>query len=194
MRKKLYVSGQVGSDKTTLVNSVQTFGKKIITTTTGGLEQEALRAHLKTQHILLNDYAEMLLESQFFTVSPKARTTSFQILTIAELGLATGGTLPEVYHAASTQQLALCSYEEAVYLRLALTEQADSSLKDGRYSTNEAPAEAFTVASPVVTPDDNFPKGFYLRQIDGEVWLRGYCCDDLHRFKASDQFVFRLDV
>ncbi len=38
---------------------------------------------------------------------------------------------------------------------------------------------------------DDYPKGFYLRVVDGRAWLRGYRCDDEYDFDPADRFVFR---
>lgn len=65
---------------------------------------------------------------------------------------------------------------------------------EGKYSPkNQAPAGSLTIASKPINEDDDFPKGFYLRNIQGELWLRGYIADDLHVWNPDDFFVFCLE-
>ncbi|MDT0189335.1 hypothetical protein HF984_04290 [Rothia terrae] len=46
------------------------------------------------------------------------------------------------------------------------------------------------MATPVLSDDDEFPKGFYLRVVDDVPWLRGYRCDDLYMHPLESQFLF----
>ncbi|QVI38782.1 hypothetical protein KGS74_06185 [Lacticaseibacillus casei] len=82
----------------------------------------------------------------------------------------------------------LCPLELAVYLRLQWQGQEKST--NNFLHKHEAPQGAVTVASPVIDPDPNHPKGFYLRNIDGQLWLRGYICDDKYVFYPEDRFAF----
>ena len=109
---------------------------------------------------------------------------------MSELGLVDGGTLPEVFAAAARQELALCPPDTAPYLRVAMTWQENAP--DSVLSAGRSPAGALKVASAPLSDDDEYPKGFYLRVVDHEPWLRGYRCDLEYRFAAEDRFAFRL--
>ena len=65
------------------------------------------------------------------------------------------------------------------YLRMALNEQVAS--RDSVMSSGRAPDGALTVAAEALSKDDEAPKGFYLRLVDGQAWLRGYRCDESTR-------------
>jgi hypothetical protein len=39
-------------------------------------------------------------------------------------------------------------------------------------------------------PDDAFPKGFYVRRIQGELWLCGYRAGPDHAWAAADHLLF----
>ena len=52
---------------------------------------------------------------------------------------------------------------------------------------------AITIASAILTEDDHFPKGFYLRRIKGVLWLRGYRSRPQHIWEHDDHFVFVKD-
>jgi hypothetical protein len=38
--------------------------------------------------------------------------------------------------------------------------------------------------------DESIPKGFYLRRIEGILWLRGYRSGPEHLYSPEDRFVF----
>jgi hypothetical protein len=55
-------------------------------------------------------------------------------------------------------------------------------------SAGRGPAGALHVASEPVSEDVEYPKGFYLRVVDGQAWLRGYRCDNTYVW-APDQWL-----
>ncbi|WP_130412818.1 hypothetical protein [Xylanimonas ulmi] len=75
------------------------------------------------------------------------------------------------------------------YLRLAFDDQA--AAPDAVMPSGRAPSGSVTVASEPVEADHDFPKGFYLRVVDGTAWLRGYMCDNQHVFAPNDRFAFQ---
>jgi hypothetical protein len=154
----------------------------------GGLSREVLIERLTAQRVLLNTHAETLLDSDAFDERP-TETIMVTERTVGELGFAGGATLPQIFAASEHQGLQLCPRATGAYLRLALTEQPSSG--DSVMSAGRAPADSLTIASAVLSPDDEYPKGFYLRVVDGQPWLRGYRCDDTHVWSPDDRFVFR---
>lgn len=155
----------------------------------GGLAQSDLLDRLTEAGVLLNEYAETLLSAAMTKGPSEPGTILIVERSVGDLGLPDGGTLPEVYEHAGDAGLGLCSPETGAYLRLAMLDQ--SSAPDRVMSTGRAPSGSLTVASPRLRDDDDFPAGLYLRVIDGQPWLRGYQCDDLHVWAAGDRFVFR---
>ncbi|SEH83849.1 hypothetical protein SAMN04515692_10522 [Leifsonia sp. CL147] len=154
----------------------------------GGLDREGLRSGLSTQGVLLNAFAELLLDHAVFDVREPEDIRVVQC-TVGELGLGGGATLPEVFASAQGQGLALCPPDTGPYLRLAMPSQANAP--DSILSAGRSPAGAIKVASAPLSDDVAFPKGFYLRVVDGQQWLRGYRCDDEYRFSPDDRFAFR---
>lgn len=49
-------------------------------------------------------------------------------------------------------------------------------------SAGRAPSGALHIASEPLSDDEAYPKGFYLRVVDGETWLRGFRCDDTYEW------------
>ncbi|WBU37232.1 hypothetical protein [Homoserinibacter sp. YIM 151385] len=154
----------------------------------GGLSRPELLAALDAAGVARNAHAETLLAHPVFERRP-VEPIVIAVRSVAELGRPAGATLPELLSAAAELGLGPCPADTAPYLRLALSDQTASS--DPRMSTGRAPADSLTVASDPLSTDDEDPKGFYLRVVDGVSWLRGYRCDDEHVFAGEDRFAFQ---
>lgn len=154
----------------------------------GGWSRAELREALDARGVLLNVHAETLLGHEAFDARAQEQISVVE-RSVAELDL-TDATLPEIFTAARRHGLALCPPDTGPYLRLALASQQNAP--DSVMSTGRSPTAALTVASEPLSDDVEFPKGFYLRVVDGQHWLRGYRCDDEHRFSADDRFAFQL--
>lgn len=154
----------------------------------GGLPRTQLFEALTAEGVALNAHAETLIDQPVFN---DLTTHSVRIAdrSVQELGLNDGGSLRQVFAAAEAQGLELCPVVTAPYLRLAWVTQRNSS--NPVVSAGDSPDGALNIASPVLTDDPDFPKGFYLRVVDGRPWLRGYRCDDLYVFSPDVRFVFR---
>ncbi|MUK02965.1 hypothetical protein GM708_14165 [Vibrio cholerae] len=155
----------------------------------GGLTRSQLMSSLKVRGILLNDHAETLLKD----VVPDDLTSRRVVVTertVAELGLTSGATLTNIFKGAQAQGLLMCPADTGPYLRMALNEQMTS--RNSVMSSGRAPDGAFTVAAEPPNHDDEYPKGFYLRVVNGQAWLRGYRCDNEHTWSPDDRFIFQL--
>ncbi|MHA7281768.1 hypothetical protein [Arthrobacter sp. TMS2-4] len=49
---------------------------------------------------------------------------------------------------------------------------------------------AIHIASEPVSEDVEYPKGFYLRIVDGQSWLRGYRCDATYVWSPEQRVAF----
>jgi hypothetical protein len=146
----------------------------------GGVSKEELRHRLAEASVSLNPYAELLFDASEFTVSDRVRPIDLVSVSLEDLGLDAGGTLPAIFERADGLGYELCPLEVAPHLRLHFLDQSA-----GPY---------LTVASPRPRPHDmDFPAGFYLRRLDDGLWLRGYRTDDDWVFPpAFTRFVFSL--
>jgi hypothetical protein len=146
--------------------------------TIGGVEKEELRRRLASASVSLNAYAEQLFEAPEFTVSAYPRQIALITVSLSDLGLHSGGTLPDIFERASTHGYDLCPLEVAPHLRLEFLDQS--------------PGPYLTIASPRPRPHDmDFPAGFYVRRLDDGLWLRGYRTDDDWVFPPDfTRFVF----
>ena len=85
--------------------------------------------------------------------------------------------------------LGLCPLELAPRLRLLLLDQAEGAAGQP-LTRNCAPHGAITVASAPLDDDEDVPRGFYLRRIEGTLWLRGYRSWDGHLWSPGDILAF----
>lgn len=145
---------------------------------------------LSREAIEMNESALTLLQNSVFDDPIPHRLTVVE-RSLGELGLEGGGALSEIFAAATASGLKLCPPTTGPYLRLLLRSQGmapDSIMSNGR-----APSGSLTIGSAPLELDAEYPKGFYLRVIEGRPWLRGYRCDDEHVWGAGDRFVFATD-
>jgi len=155
----------------------------------GGLSRADLMTQLSSLGIGLNAHAETLLSDASFDETAPREVTVVEY-SVLELGYPEGASLSQVYARAEASGLRLCPPAAGPYLRLALMGQ--SSAPDAVLSAGRAPSGSVTMAAHPLRDDDEYPKGFYLRVIDGRPWLRGYTCDDEYIWSPEDRFAFEL--
>lgn len=160
-----------------------------ILVSTGEEGRDGILELLTDAGVGLNDSARVLLAGPEFEDSER-QDLIILFRTTADLGLPHGGTLPQVLAAAVGAGFELCPLTAAPYLRLALLDQADAS--DSVLSAGRAPSGAINVASHPPSHDVEHPKGFYLRVVDGQRWLRGYRCDDEYEFPPEQVWALAL--
>ena len=155
----------------------------------GGASREELHARLAELGIQLNDGARTLLEDSCFdTRAPE--TLEVVQRSLQQLGLPSGGTLPQITAAAREQGLAPLPPDTGPYLRLAITDQEQAP--DSILSAGRAPTCAVHVLTAPLSADHDYPKGFYLRVVDGVTWLRGFRCDDEYVWPADAVLALRV--
>ena len=155
----------------------------------GDLTRGELVEELKRSGVLLNGSAEALLVSAVFD---QVEVEDVEIVerTVGELGFPEGVTVSQILTAAQERGLRLCPPTTGPYMRLSMLDQ--QTAPNSIMSQGRAPSGSITVASRPLRDDDEYPKGFYLRVVDGVPWLRGYRCTDQHNWSADDRLLFRL--
>lgn len=147
---------------------------------------EELPQLLQSRGVHLNDYARTFLAHPAVAAQPLPETMRIVLCSVEEMGLTQGATLPEILRQARAAGFLPCHPLTGVFLRLTLHQPVSTnSVLTG---THCAPQGSITVLSDPIGPDDDFPKGLYLRHVDGTLWLRGYRCDDVHRWSPEDVF------
>lgn len=155
----------------------------------GGQSPAQLLRRLQAQEVALNALASAALAHPGFEVTHPPRQATVVALRVAELGWPQGATMPEILKAAQARGLVAAPVDLAPALRLLLLEQAELPVADPTLR-HRAPPGSLTVVSRPLSDDDEVPKGFYLRRIDGRLWLRGYRSDDQHRWSTEDELAF----
>ncbi|MBP2078422.1 helicase [Oceanobacillus polygoni] len=155
----------------------------------GGLTNIQLTQKMQQHAIMMNEYGERLLTDERFTTSETTYSLKTIELTVRNLGFPDGATLPTIFKRASELGLELCPHELGPHLRLKYLDQPEGHSGISS-SQHQAPSGSITIASEIISEDDDFPKGFYIRKINDELWLRGYVADHLHVWNPNDHFIF----
>ncbi|MBS4197995.1 helicase [Lederbergia citri] len=155
----------------------------------GGLTKSQLIQKLQQYYILINEYGERLLAHDKFTTSGKKYNLQTVELTVGNLGFPIGATTAQIFKKANELGLELCPLELGPYLRLEYLDQPEG-YSGNSLQRHQAPSGSITISSGILSEDVEFPKGFYLRKIKGELWLRGYRADHLHVWNHDDHFIF----
>jgi hypothetical protein len=157
----------------------------------GGLALPDLRSALSAAGVRLNASAETLLNDPLFASADAETAHMVEIVecTVGQLGLTDGATLPGILSAARKQGLSLCAPFAGPYLRLAMPDQPNAP--DSVMSRGRPPTGALHVATERLSTDYDYPRGFYLRVVEGKPWLRGFRCSDEAQWSPEDRFAFR---
>ena len=157
----------------------------------GGMSPAKLLVTLEQCGVKLNDAAKELFGHSNFVTSPDRKHLSIVQVSVASLGFTEGAKIQDIYDQATEQGLVLCPIELAAHFRLEYLDQPEGSI--GFPPTkNCAPHGSVTIAAKPISQDENTPKGFYLRCIEGVLWLRGYHSSSEFVWSQQDQFAFSL--
>ncbi len=154
----------------------------------GGYTKPELIQKMKENKILLNVLAEKLIASDYFEVSKECYQAKIVELAVKDFDFVNGATTSQLFSKAANLKLQLCPLELAPYIRLAYFNQGEGY--DAHQLKNQAPNGSITIASEILSEDLDVPKGFYLRRIQGNLWLRGYIADEEHVWNPNDHFIF----
>jgi hypothetical protein len=155
----------------------------------GGASKELLLQRLLDSGVMLNNLARGLFADVRFTTSTVPSEVQVLEVSVASLGFPAGATYETLVDRAAANGLSLCPLELAPYLRLAILDQPEG-VTGNRPTQGRAPHGAITVASPPLDESEETPKGFYLRRMEGTLWLRGYRSWSGHLWSPGDVFAF----
>ncbi|MGF6355471.1 putative damage-inducible protein DinB [Paenibacillus sp. 4624] len=155
----------------------------------GGVSKPQLKHKLQQCSIRMNEYGNKLFDDEKFVISPTKRRLETVELSVRNLGFSDGATTLQLFQMADTLGLKLCPIDLGPFLRIQHLDQPETCTSSPEKG-NQAPSGSLTIASEPLHEDDHFPKGFYLRNIEDELWLRGYIADDLHVWNPHDRIIF----
>lgn len=154
------------------MNKFEIFKEIII----GGITKEHLLQKLSDGGIQFNKYASTLFDHPQFLPSVKAEKVKLVKATLPDLGLNDSCSFEEFESRASALELKLCPLYLAAFLRLEYIDQ---------------PAGPYlTIASKKPEKHENCPNGFYIRNFENVLWLRGYMADGLSDWPGQNEFIF----
>ena len=155
----------------------------------GGQSKAELLRRLERSGVEINELARVLFASDKFVTSDVCTQMTTLELRVRNLGFPRGAKILDLYASAARLGLRLCPVELGPHLRLQFLDQAEGFLGRPVWQ-HRAPPGSITVASEMLSDDDESPKGFYLRRIEGTLWLRGYQCGREHVWDPEDRFLF----
>ena len=144
----------------------------------GGISKEQLLQKLIEAGVQFNKYADTLFEHSQFSPTQNIEKIKLVKVKLSDFDLTNPCSYQEMVNRASALGLKLCPLYLAAFLRLEYLDQ---------------PAGAYlTIASAKLENDENYPNGFYVRNNENLLWLRGYRADDFCEWPAENEFVFIL--
>lgn len=146
--------------------------------TIGGLTKEQLLRRLSDAGIQFNKYASDLFDHPQFLPSVKTEKVKLVKATLPALDLNDTCSFEEFSDQAFLLELKLCPLYLAAFLRLEYLDQPS-----GPY---------LTIASNKPEPNESFPNGFYIRNFENVLWLRGYKADSFSGWPQQNEFIFTL--
>lgn len=145
--------------------------------TIGGLSKEELLHRLVKSDIKFNKYAEILFEHHLFSAEVKIEKVQLVKIKHSDFGLEDLFSFKELVYRANADGLKVCPLYLAAFLRLEYLDQPE-----GPY---------LTIATNKPEEDNsNYPNGFYIRNYEKSLWLRGYRADDVCEHPKGNEFIF----
>jgi hypothetical protein len=142
----------------------------------GGLGKEALLQRLVEAGVRFNKYAHALLDHPSFSPGRQTEKVTLVKVKLSDLSLSSPCSYQAILDRASGLGLRLCPLYLGAFLRLEYLDQPE-----GPY---------LTIASPRLESDEDHPTGFYVRNFNHSLWLRGYRAVDEADWPAENEFVF----
>jgi hypothetical protein len=155
------------------------------------MDKQELLAAMRKLGIELNDAGRALFAHEGFTTSEVTTVIETVEIAVTQLGLTDGATIAKIVERAHQLALSPCSLELGPYLRLQYLDQPEGHARHP-HTQHSAPPGSLTIASRPIAEDDYVPKGFYLRRINGVLWLRGYRSGSDHVWGPEDRLVFAV--
>ncbi|PRY34402.1 hypothetical protein CLV58_1176 [Spirosoma oryzae] len=152
------------------------------------LDKEDLLNKLSLSKIRINDYAKLIFDFPTFNYKNSEHKITIAQLTLSSLGLKNGGSFGEIEKAMKSNNFDFCPLEFAPYIRLYYQSQKPSEI----IVKNQHPQDSILIFSKPLIMDDNFPKGFYIRNIENTLWLRAYICSDDYFWKPETEIILRI--
>ena len=144
------------------------------------LNNETILDWLSDNRIFVNQYAVMLLNNLSFN----SNRDNLQIV-ITELSLADLNLHGEANYLDISDAISNFGFKHCPFIRLSYKDQIRSS----PVSMNKHPEDAILIFSKPLVESVEFPKGFYIIERDGDLWLRGYVCSEDYTWSPDTRII-----
>lgn len=145
----------------------------------GGVSKDDLLHRLTSSGIQFNTYAKILFDHPDFVSDGPIEILKLVKIQPAVLGMQNPYSMENLIQAASSLNLKTCPLSLAAFLRLEFMDQ---------------PAGPYlTIASNRPSNDETYPTGFYIRNDQNSLWLRGYRAIGECNHPMDNEFIFLKD-
>ena len=155
----------------------------------GGMGKAELLRELRERGVEFNEAGLKLFESDRFLTAEESGIITVAEVSVADLGYHQGATMRQLFESAALHGLEPCPLEVGPHFRLQYLDQPEGYWGYPP-SQHRAPPGSVTIVSRPLSSDEDFPKGFYLRRIQGVLWLRGFRSGPDHIYSPEDRFAF----
>src|SRR5690606_11671602 len=151
------------------------------------LNKETLFKNLVESNIKINDYAKLIFNHPEFKYTNSEDQINIVQLKLSDIGLKNGGNFEQVERAMKSNNFDFCPLEFAPYIRMHFHSQKSSRI----ITKNQHPPDSILIFSKPLIIDDDFPKGFYIRNIENTLWLRGYICSMDYYWESGTEIILK---
>lgn len=152
------------------------------------LDKNEILNYLDKKGIKYNELFKLYIDHDKYMSITSPSEVSVEIVNLSELGLKKPSNFLEIKDAALKKGYGMCDPNLGFYLRLALKNQTKS--KDKILSQGKNPDSAINIFSDKLGEDLEFPRSSYLRNVNGNLWIRAARFDDFYEFPLDSEFAF----
>lgn len=152
------------------------------------LDKKEILNFLDQKEIKYNEFFKLYIGHEKYMSITSPSEVNVEIVSLSELGLKKLSNFLEIKDAAFKKSYGMCDPNLGFYLRLALKNQTKS--KDKILSQRKSPDSAINIFSDKLEEDLEFPRSTYLRNVDGDLWIRAARFDDFYIFPLDSEFAF----
>lgn len=156
------------------------------------IDKKEILNYLDKKGIKYNEFFILYINHHKYRSVTSPSEVNFEIVNLSELGLKMPSNFSEIKEAALKKGFEMCDSNLGFYLRLALKNQTKS--KDKILSQGKNPDSAINICSEKMEEEWEFPRACYLRNIDGDLWIRAARFDDFYEFPLNSEFAFVKNI
>lgn len=150
------------------------------------LSPDEILACLDQQGISYNDFLPTYLSHPRCQLPTEKANLTIRIATLADFGFTRPVEFPELLKGIESQGYSVCPPVTGFYLRMVLADQEQST--DSVLSAGHTPQGAINVLTDKLAEEFEVPRMLYLRNVDGQLWLRASRFTDDYEHQLDSVF------